>query len=242
MKKINLFLLSLGLFAFINHANAQNDSTTKAHQILRLEQQLADALQIDTALWSKYLDPTWHIVDEDGNGMFKKEFLTSFKPFPKSIAIHAEVTKPVFSFHGDVAVVQYVADEYETAYGQQVHTTYGTMDVWYRKGDSWRMLSMEDFEIPALPPAVKVSDDILKSYTGTYRLDDDHIAIVELKDGNLNLQKNKGAIVPLHAETYNVFFRKEDARGRKLFVKDENGQWQLRERRNGQDLVWRRIN
>ena len=99
MKKISFYLVILTTFAFHHSALAQLDSAAKARQILQLEQQLADALQEDTAVWSQYLDPSWHIVDEDGNGMFKKEFLASFKPFPKNITIHAEVTQPVFSFH-----------------------------------------------------------------------------------------------------------------------------------------------
>jgi hypothetical protein len=38
-----------------------------------------------------------------------------------------------------------------------------------------------------------------------------------------------------------VFFRKSDARGRKLFVQDETGQMLMLERRNGQDVVWKKM-
>jgi len=238
----NKFLITAFLLlGFVHFSYGQSDSATKARQIIKLEQLLADALPGDSATWSKYLDPQWHIVDEDGNGTFRKEFLAGFKPFPKTVSGKVTVTKPVLAFHGDVAVIQYTADEYETAYGQKLHTTYGTMDVWYKTDTSWRMLSMEDFEIPAWPPAIKVAPALLQTYTGTYRLDEDNIAVVSLQHDTLYIQKNKRKPEALFAETVNVFFRRSEARGRKFFVKDDNGKPVMRERRNGQDLVWKKI-
>ncbi len=45
----------------------------------------------------------------------------------------------------------------------------------------------------------------------------------------------------LFPETDNVFFRLHDTRGRKFFVEDEQGKMLLRGRRNGEDVVWKRI-
>src|ERR1700761_1836139 len=98
------------LLMFCRIAGAQTDSAKTANEIIKLEQTLADAMPGDSATWSKYLDPKWHIVDEDGNGTFRKDFLESFRPFPKAITGHVTVTQPVFAFHGDVVVIQYVAD------------------------------------------------------------------------------------------------------------------------------------
>jgi hypothetical protein len=236
-----LYITFFLLFSLVKISYAQNDSAKMAGQIIKIEQALADVLPVDSAFWSKYLDPKWHIVDEDGNGAFKKEFLETFKPWPKTISIQVSVTKPVFAFHGNIAVVQYIADEYETAYGQKLHTTYGTMDVWYKTDTSWRMLSMQDFEIPSWPPAIKPAVAILKKYTGTYQLTDENIAVISLKNDTLYIQKNKRKPEALFAETADVFFRKSDARGRKFFVNDASGNMQMLERRNGQDLVWKKI-
>jgi len=41
---------------------------------LKIEQTLSDALPGDSATWSKYLDPKWHLVAEDGSGQFRAEF------------------------------------------------------------------------------------------------------------------------------------------------------------------------
>jgi hypothetical protein len=230
------------LLAVFQRSNAQTDSAAKAGQIIKLEQQLADALPGDSLTWKKYLDPTWHIVDEDGNSTNKKEFLAGFGAFPKGVSGTVKVTRPVVMFHDNVAVIQYTADEHETFFGQNLHTTYGTMDTWYKTDTSWMMLAMENYEIPAWPPAIKVNTQLLQQYTGTYQLTDDIKAVVSLKDDTLFLQKNKRKAEPLFAETTNVFFHKSEARGRKIFVKDDAGNMLMRERRNGQDVVWKRVN
>ena len=43
------------------------------------------------------------------------------------------------------------------------------------------------------------------------------------------------------SETPNIFFHTNEARGRKIFVTDDTGTMLMRERRNGQDVVWKRI-
>jgi hypothetical protein len=223
------------------YVKAQTDSAAMAGQIIKLEQQLADALPGDSVTWKKYLDPSWHIVDEDGNSSTKKEFLAAFGAFPKGVSGKVKVTRPVMMFHDNMAVIQYTADEHEIFFGQNLHTTYGTMDTWYKTDTGWMMLAMENFEIPAWPPAIKVDTQILQQYTGTYQLTNDIKAVVSLKGDTLYLQKNKRKAEPLFAETTNFFFHKSEARGRKIFVKDEAGNMLMRERRNGQDVVWKRV-
>ena len=81
----------------------------------------------------------------------------------------------------------------------------------------------------------------LKKYTGTYELTADNMAVISLSNDTLFIQKNKHKPEALFAETSNVFFRKSDARGRKLFVTDDSGTMLMLERRNGQDLVWKKV-
>jgi hypothetical protein len=231
-----LLLLSIDL-----RVTAQNDSAAKAQQIIRLEQSLANALPGDTIPWSKYLDPGWYVTTEDGTGFFKGAFLASFSPFPKGFSGNIKVSKPIVVFHDNFAVIHYVADEHETVLGQELHTTYGTVDTWYRKDTGWLMMSMLSFEIPQLPPAIMLDTVSLKKFTGTYRLSEERVAVVSLQRDTLFIQKGKSPAEALLPETNNVFFRKSDTRGRKYFVPDEHGQLIMRERRNGQDLVWKRI-
>ncbi len=240
--RIKFLLTGIVIFFILGHVEAQTDSAAVTSQIITIEQALANALPVDSTVWSNYLDKNWHIVDEDGNVSTRKEFLATFKPLPKEVTLNVTVTRPVFSFHENMVVIQYVADEHESTYGQQLHTTYGTMDVWYKTGEKWTMLSMQDFEIPALPPAIKISALLLEKYVGIYQLIKGKTAIVSLKNDTLYLQKGSGKAEVLFAETDNIFFKKSDSRGRKLFVTDEYGKMLMLERRNGQDVSWTRIN
>lgn len=228
-------------------AGAQEDSAAKARQIIRLEQRLADALPGDSAVWRPCLDPSWYVTTEDGTGFTKEAFLGTFAPFGKGFSGNIQVTKPVLAFHDNFAVIHYVADEHETVFGQQLHTTYGTVDTWYKKDTGWVMLSMLSFEIPQLPAAIRVGRGILEQYVGTYRMSAERVTVVSLLHDTLFIQKGKNvaealqkAAEALLPETENVFFRLSDTRGRKLFGKSEDGQMVMRERRNGQDLVWKR--
>jgi hypothetical protein len=235
-KPFLLFLLLLSMARGV----AQDDSVSKAQEIIRLEQQLADALPGDSATWRPCLDPSWYVTTEDGTGFTKGAYLATFAPFGKGFSGNIKVTKPVLVFHDNFAVIHYVADEHETVFGQQLHTTYGMVDTWYKKDTGWVMLSMLCFEIPQLPPAIQVGRAILEQYVGTYRLSEKRTAVVSLRHDTLFIRKGKNAPEALFPETSNVFFRMSDTRGRKFFVKGEDGQMVMRERRNGQDLVWKR--
>ena len=231
----NVFIF-MSIFPHI--ISAQTDSVLKANTLIRIEQALCDALPGDTATWSKYLDPAWHAVTEDGSETNRKDFLLGFSPFSKGVSGHISVIRPLCLFHGDVAVVHYVADEYETVYGQQLHTTYAAADTWYQTGNRWQMISMQIFEIPQLPPAVKPVLADIQKLTGIYELTENKTAEVRWRNDSLLLIKGNHPPELMYEETGNVFFTKTNTRGRILFVRADSGKMKMIERRNGQDLVW----
>jgi Domain of unknown function (DUF3471) len=134
-----------------------------------------------------------------------------------------------------------VSDEYEFVFGQKIHTTYSTMNTYVKNDTSWTMISCHIFEIPQLPPAIPLSSAALKKFTGVYQLSDSNTCRITLEKDSLFISKNKKPKEALYAETQNIFFRMADTRGRKIFVTDEKGVLLMRERRNGQDVVWKRI-
>lgn len=235
-----IFVSGLILFATHN-STVQKDSTAKANQILQIEQALMDALPGDIILWSRYLDDKWYIITEDGTGFFKKKFLEGFSPFPNGFLGHINVIKPVFTFYDKITVIHYVADEYEQVYGQKLHTTYAAANTYYQTDTSWKMIGSQIFEISQLPPAITVSNEILKTYTGTYSLIDTVTCMITFENGKLFIQKKGRSKEALSAETNNIFFRDSDTRGRKIFTKNFNGEMTMLERRNGNDLVWKKI-
>jgi len=236
-------LTTMILLSTVRWCPAQTDSASRARQILRIEQSLMDAIPSGDSggLWNKYLDPKCYTITEDGAGFFKKEFLATFSPLPKGFSGHINVIKPVFTFMDNTAVLHYVADEYEQVFGQKLHTTYGIANTWYQVDTSWKMIGSQVFEIPQLPSPVKVNAQVLKQYAGHYQLADSTTCVISLKNDTLLIQKKTGGPVVLFAETETVFFRQADTRGRKIFVKNEKGDMLMLERRNGNDLIWKRI-
>jgi Domain of unknown function (DUF4440) len=217
------------------------DSVTNAAELLNLEQRLLDGMATgDTGLWKAHLSPGYMIVNEDGSRSDYSSFINGLRPLPKGSSGHILIKNPHFDFTGNEAIFNYVADEYETAYGQALHTTYATMSVYQKQPSGWRLLNTQTFEIPQLPTPIPVTESILQQYAGAYYLTPDISGAITLEDHRLYWQRMGRKKEELLPETASVFFRRSDTRGRKIFLKDPEGKWQMRDRRNGQDLVWLR--
>src|SRR5450432_2880928 len=210
------YFLPVLFLLFIRTAIAQRSHAAESRQLLQIEQALMDAIAPgDIKTWDKYLDIDFYQVSEDGNGMNKRELLASMNGLPAGSTGHIRIMHPVFTFHKTIAVVHYVADEYETVLGQHLHTTYATTDTWYQSGGRWKMIGSQVFEIPQLPPAIRLSDTVMKQYTGVYQMDENHEAVVTFKNDSLFIKKSNRAAAALLPETENIFFLQSDARGRK---------------------------
>ena len=217
------------------------DSLSRARTILAIEKKLQDGTAIgDKATWGKYLAPDLLIVNEDGSRDTRESFLKKLNPLPKGFSGHINIKDPHFNFRGNMVVLNFVADEYETAYNQQLHTTYGIMDTYVFTKKGWQITNIQVYEIPALPKAISVEKAVLNEYCGTYYILPDVSYTITLEDGKLFGQRKGRTKEELLPETNSVFFRHSDTRGRKLFFKSPNGTWSMIDRRNGQDLVWQK--
>ena len=230
------------LLSTINNSIAQTktDSVAKARVLLTIEQKLQDgAATGDTASYNKYTTADLLVVNEDGSRDNKFSFLAKLHPLPKGYSGHINIVNPHFNFRENLAVVNFVADEYENVLGQQLHTTYGIMDTYVFAGGEWKITNLQVYEIPQLPEkGISVDPALLKEYCGTYFMTPDVSYTISLEDGRLFGQRKGRAKEELFAETNSVFFRRSDTRGRKLFFKGADGVWRMHERRNAQDLVW----
>jgi len=217
------------------------DSIRFTNQLIRIEQQLMDDIGAGVKdNWNKYMDKDCFIVTEDGGMLDKKGFLDGLRPFPKGCSGHINVIKPKTVFYNNTAVINFVADEYETIFENKIHTTYDANDTYIKNDTSWLMVSLHIFEIPQLPPSIQLPAVALKKYTGVYQLSDSVTCTISLENDTLFYQRIGRSKFPLFAEWENVFFRTDDARGRKIFS-DETGVMRMIERRNGQDVIWKRV-
>jgi Domain of unknown function (DUF4440) len=242
MKRIAIVLT---LFFFANCLAAQvtvTDSMKFSKELIAIEQALMDTIPSgDIKLWDSILDKNFFIVTEDGSRLQRNEFIKSLRPLPPGFSGWIKVTHPKCSFIENIAVINYVSDEHEFVFGQELHTSYSSMDTYLHKDGRWKMISSQVFETPQLPLPISVPKTILESYTGVFSLTDTVSCTISLQHDTLFIQKKGGTMQALLPETNNVFFRTSDTRGRKIFVNDSNGILNMLERRNGQDLVWKRI-
>ncbi len=218
------------------------DSIRYSKELIRLEQALMDTIPSgNTALWEQLLDPAFFIVTEDGSRLERAAFLQTIHPLPPGFSGYIKIIRPKLNFNNDMAVVSYLADEHEFVFDQQLHTSYSTMDTWIRKNGLWKLLVSQVFEVPQLPPAIALPAAQQAVFTGVYRLMDTISCTIIMQHDTLFIQKKTGSKQALLPETPTIFFRQTDSRGRKIFATDAAGRMQMLERRNGQDLVWKRI-
>ncbi|MES2110711.1 MAG: nuclear transport factor 2 family protein [Bacteroidota bacterium] len=240
MKAILIPAMLIAAMPALRAQPKSDDNTAKTREILKIEQSLQDAVAVgNKALWAKYLAPDYLVVNEDGSRDNRASFLEKLHPLPKGFSGHINVINPHINFRGNIAIVNFVADEYETAYNQQLHTTYGIMDTYEQTKTGWQISNCLVFEIPQLPPnPAHVDKAVLQQYCGTYYILPDVSYTVSLQGDKLFGQmkgRDKEELLP---ETNTVFFRKSDTRGRRIFYKTPQSIWKMAARRNGQDLVW----
>ena len=113
------------------------------------------------------------------------------------------------------------------------------MNVYYRAKGQWKLVGSQVFEVPQLPPGIAVPATVLQQYAGLYALTDTIFCEISVTNDSLFIRKtgSKEYLIP---ETENVFCRKSDTRGRKIFMNNADGSMMMLERRNGQDLIWKR--
>jgi Domain of unknown function (DUF4440) len=233
-----LILLMLLFIARIAPAGNTADSSA----IVGIEQQLLDAITAgDSVAWRTFVDPSCIIVAEDGSRNSRADIIASLHPFPDGYSGHITITSPHMTFGEQFVVLQYVADEHEEIFGQQLHTTYATTNVYARKGGSWQIVSGCIFEIPKLPAPIALSSSVLDMYAGTYQLAEGIEYTITTDHGRLFGERTGRQKQELMPETENVFFTVADTRGRKLFLRDREHKLYLVDRRNGNDLVWKKI-
>jgi len=215
---------------------AQRPDTTLLQLIKGYEQQLADAVALgDTNVFKKYLHDSCIITTEDGSVISRAQLLSELRPLPAGYVGKIIIIEPKLARYGNTAVFSFIDDEYLELYNQKIHTQYKQTDTWMQVNGQWKKISMQLFEIPKNPPPITVDSNLLRRHEGNYALSSDLVCSVYVENGKLFVKKKNRPATELFAETENVFFRKGDGRVDVIFLQDR-----MIERREGEDLVWKR--
>ena len=208
----------------------------------RQTQELVDAISSGSAeVWDRYLDPDVRYIDETGTVQTKKEMVEQTKPLPPGISGTIRVTDFDAAVHGDVAVATYVDDESENYHGHELHCRYRTTDTWKKTPDGWRLIAGQVLALREDPPAVPLSEALIREYEGTYLLAPGIAYEIRGTGRTLEGQQTGRKAEMLLAEGPDVLFVPGKPRYRYVFLRDAGGAIVgLAQRREAWDLVWKR--
>ena len=235
---IGAALLSLPIPAF-----AEDAAITEAELIHRTQAMYDAVVPGDQTLWKKYYADDCIFHDEKGRSFDKTQVLADVTPMPKGYSGTIKVVRPQSIITRECAILSYDNDETETIFGQELHARYHTTDTWlYRQGE-WQVAASQTMRYYE-DPAVGQSDPArFVAYAGTYELskESERRTSVSVSDGKLLMEKTRGKPVQLFPEATDLFFRQGEE-GRILFHFGADGKVDtLIDRRNNEDVVWKKI-
>jgi hypothetical protein len=206
------------------------------------EQKLMDAItRGDRKAWEEVTDQFWVLTDEEGRLWGRNQFLDELRPLPQGVTGDISVQDLTVQPLEDIAVVRFLADEWQTVFGQRISTRYRVTDVFRRDREGWKMVSSHVSVATHDPPAQDVSRDQWPSFAGTYRLlPDGWIFTVELRDGLLHGGRDPKKLRPLIPVAPNVFVL-SGSLGEWIFVADKGAVTHVVSFRKLEPLVWTRV-
>jgi len=239
MRKALLPWLGCGLLAFSGCASKRG---INQEELVRRTQELANAVAVgDHTPWEKYFADDCMYFDEDGRKKNKEGVLNDVTPLPQGYSGSITVEKEQSHIESDIAILSYDMKERENVFGQELTARYHATDTWMWRKGAWQIVAGQVFRYYDDPPRGAIDPRTFRDYVGTYELAPGKTLIVSREEGHLFRQRGDGPKVELIPELTGVFFRK-GIEGRILFRREKQGKAEaLLERRNSQELVWRRV-
>jgi hypothetical protein len=234
--------ICLVLAAVAAPAIAQGSPAIDQAELVRRTQQIYDAIPPgDQGPARSYYAEDTLVYDEKGRAMDKKAILDDLQPMPAGYGGVIKVVHPHATFAPGVAVLAYDCDETETIFGQELHARYHSVDTWlYRKG-KWQIAASQTMRYYADPAVGSTNAANLDDFIGVYELAGSNRRTVTRVGNDIYLRRGTGAKAKLLPESGDLFFR-VGVEGRMLFHRDESGKVDaLYDRRNNEDVVWRKL-
>lgn len=211
-------------------------------ELVRRTQELFDAVVPGNQTpWKKHFADDCIYHDEKGRSLNKTQLVADIKPLPRGYSGSIKVKNVESRMTKDSAVLSYDTDETETIFGQELHAHYHEIDTWLRRNDQWQIVASQAFRYYEDPAMGKADTGRAAGYSGSYVLSKDspRRTVISSEGDKLFLQRTGGAKTELFPEASDIFFRK-GVEGRILFRTGASGNVELVDRRNNEDVVWRK--
>jgi hypothetical protein len=209
-------------------------------ELVRRTQELYDAIVSgNQAPWKKYFADDCIFSDEKGRTFDKAKLIADITPLPAGYSGTIKIDNVQSRIIGDTAILSYDANETETIFGQNLRARYHITDTWLRRGGEWKIVASQAHRYYEDPTIGKSDPKKFADFSGTYELAPGQTRSVTAEGDKLFVER-KGKKEELLPETSDLFFRK-GVEGRILFRYDGNGKVDaLVDRRNNEDVVWRK--
>jgi hypothetical protein len=195
----------------------------------------------DRRPWQDNLADDVIYFDEKGQLHDKASVVMDISPMPKGYSGTIKVARASSHVESDVAILSYDLDETETIFGQNMTARYHATDTWMRRNGKWQIVAGQVLRYYEDPAPGKSEPKKFADYTGTYELAQGKTLSVGSEGGRLFMQREPRPRTELLPESGDMFFRK-GVEGRILFRRDDHGRVDaLIERRNNEDVVWRKL-
>jgi hypothetical protein len=207
------------------------------------EQALMDAIAAGNPdPWQRAMDERCVLTTEEGEVRSREEFLKELRPLPPGLTGGITVKDLTVDEYPALAVVRFLADEWETVFGQRLTTAYRVTDTYRRSDSSWKMVASHVSVVTRDPAGQRVATDGWPGLVGTYQLLPDGWKFhVVLREGQLYGGRDLTGLKRLIPMTPTAFVR-EGSLGEWLFVVGPEGKGTaIVNLRKFEPLVWTRV-
>jgi hypothetical protein len=238
MARLRLLMLVTLIFATFG---AAAQSAAEA-DLRRIAQEMLDAVAPGNGeVWQRYLHERVIHVDETGTVRTKKELLAEFTPLPPGLVGRIAIDRFKIETHGDIAVVAYEIQEHLDYHGQILRSRFRINDTWSKTAQGWRLLAEQVAAVLKDPPSVKLTQQQLCEYSGSYSLTAAINTTIRCTSDGLTAERSDRPPAQYLAEVEDVFFVAGQPRTRRIFVRDAAGKVVgFVDRREGEDVSWKR--
>jgi Domain of unknown function (DUF4440)/Domain of unknown function (DUF3471) len=216
--------------------------TFTQNELVRRTQELVDSIAIgNQAPWKAYFAENAIYTDETGKTMDKPALVATITPLPKGYSGTIKVVKPQIRVYGQTAILTYDLDETETVFGKALHARYHGTDTWLFRNGRWQIVAGQMLRYYEDPAVGKIDAAHLDDFVGTYELAPGNTLTISREADQLYATRGTRAKTLLQPESPDLFFR-SGTEGRFLFRRDDSGKIDaLIDRRNNEDLVWKKL-
>jgi hypothetical protein len=233
--------LLLALLFACPPSRASNSPTITQNELIQRTQQLLDAYAPGNhGPFRLYVAEDAMFFDDD-NDMDKAALLESIRPLPSGYSGSIRIERAKARFAPGVAVLAFDAIETETVFGEVLHARYHMTHTWLFRNGQWQIVAGETHRYYEDPTAGNVEAEKLADYVGQYQLAPGVIVEITQSENYLYAQRGSQKPYRLVPESPDVFFR-AGVEGRRLFHRDASNHVDiLIDRRNNEDLLWKKI-